>query len=99
MTGPSPIGPSTTSDSQGTSGRWSELFSGRLLATGFLIAAVIASMLVSRVPAGRGASRAHLVGFLVFAVGAAVNAVSPSTEVLIVGRDGVRTVGRRCARA
>ncbi|MBL1076916.1 MFS transporter [Nocardia sp. 2] len=56
------------------------------VATGFLMAAVIASMLVSRLLSVGGAATAYLVGFLVFAAGAAVNVVSPTMEVLIVGR-------------
>ncbi|MBW4720324.1 MFS transporter [Saccharothrix obliqua] len=125
MTGNPSHAPSTT-DQADTTGRWSELFSGRYaatvlvlaggvalyamnlyftaalmpsivadiggaefyawVATGFLMAAVIASMMVSRVLTARGASGAYLVGFLVFAVGAAVNALSPTMEVLIAGR-------------
>ncbi|MEU4805501.1 MFS transporter [Actinosynnema sp. NPDC023587] len=56
------------------------------VSTGFLMAAVIASMLVSRVLGSWGGSAAYLVGFLVFAVGAVVNALSPTMEVLIAGR-------------
>ncbi|RKT55258.1 MFS transporter [Saccharothrix australiensis] len=56
------------------------------VATGFLMAAVIASMLVSRVLGSWGASGAYLAGFLVFAAGAAINALSPTMEVLIAGR-------------
>ncbi|MED7950782.1 MFS transporter [Kitasatospora sp. NPDC058201] len=56
------------------------------VATGFLMAAVIAAMLVSRLLARLGASRAYLAGFLVFGAGAALTAASPSMETLIVGR-------------
>ena len=56
------------------------------VATGFLMAAVIASMLVSRVLGGMGAARSYTVGFSVFGLGAALNAVSPSMEMLILGR-------------
>ncbi|WP_067537558.1 MFS transporter [Nocardia crassostreae] len=56
------------------------------VATGFLMAAVIASMLVSRFLAGWGAAAAYLTGFLVFAAGAAINALSPTMEILIAGR-------------
>ncbi|UFS98279.1 MFS transporter [Nocardia huaxiensis] len=56
------------------------------VATGFLMAAVIASMLVSRFLGAWGAATAYLTGFLVFAAGAGINAVSPTMEVLIVGR-------------
>ncbi|MGW6461501.1 MFS transporter [Streptomyces sp. NPDC055078] len=56
------------------------------VATGFLMAAVIASMLVSRFLGTMGAARAYVTGFAVFALGAALNAVSPTMEMLIVGR-------------
>ncbi|MFI9503755.1 MFS transporter [Nocardia sp. NPDC052566] len=56
------------------------------VATGFLMAAVIASMLVSRILAARGAAFAYLAGFLIFAAGAAINALSPTMEVLVAGR-------------
>lgn len=56
------------------------------VATGFLMAAVIASMLVSRILGSWGAMTAYLTGFLVFAAGAAINALSPTMEVLIAGR-------------
>ncbi|MFF4988191.1 MFS transporter [Streptosporangium saharense] len=56
------------------------------VATGFLMAAVIASMLVSRFLGMLGASGAYVLGFLVFAVGAALNALSPTMELLLVGR-------------
>ncbi|MEV6974840.1 MFS transporter [Kitasatospora sp. NPDC093806] len=56
------------------------------VATGFLTAAVIAAMLVSRLLARLGAARAYLAGFLVFGAGAALTAASPSMATLIVGR-------------
>lgn len=56
------------------------------VATGFLMAAVIASMLVSRILGASGAMTAYVVGYLVFAAGAAINASSPSMELLIAGR-------------
>ncbi|WP_327072909.1 MFS transporter [Kitasatospora purpeofusca] len=56
------------------------------VATGFLIAAVTAAMLVSRLLARFGPSRSYLTGFLVFAAGAGLTAASPSMETLIVGR-------------
>ncbi|MFI7538513.1 MFS transporter [Streptosporangium sp. NPDC049376] len=56
------------------------------VATGFLMAAVIASMLVSRLLVSLGASGAYVLGFLVFAAGAALNALSPTMELLLVGR-------------
>ncbi|WP_306306392.1 MFS transporter [Nocardia cyriacigeorgica] len=56
------------------------------VATGFLMAAVIASMLVSRILGNRGVRGAYLVGFLTFAIGAAANALSPTMELLLAGR-------------
>ncbi|MEV0247321.1 MFS transporter [Nocardia sp. NPDC050712] len=56
------------------------------VATGFLMAAVIASMLVSRILGSWGAATAYLTAFLVFAAGAAINALSPTMELLIAGR-------------
>ncbi|MER7844869.1 MFS transporter [Kitasatospora sp. NPDC096077] len=56
------------------------------VATGFLMAAVIASMLVSRLLARLGAARAYVLGFLVFGAGAVLNAASPSMLALILGR-------------
>ncbi|MEV6769650.1 MFS transporter [Nocardia sp. NPDC051030] len=56
------------------------------VATGFLMAAVIASMLVSRVLGSWGAAAAYLTGFSVFALGAAINASSPTMEILVAGR-------------
>ncbi|MFF2554264.1 MFS transporter [Nocardia sp. NPDC058058] len=56
------------------------------VATGFLMAAVIASMLVSRILGSWGGARAYLTGFLVFAVGAGINAASPTMELLLAGR-------------
>lgn len=56
------------------------------VATGFLMAAVIASMLVSRILGRRGVRGAYLVGFLTFGLGAALNALSPTMELLLVGR-------------
>ncbi|QBJ97430.1 MFS transporter [Rhodococcus sp. ABRD24] len=56
------------------------------VATGFLMAAVIGSMLVSRILGSLGAARSYILGFLVFGAGATVNALSPSMEILILGR-------------
>ncbi|MBO1415857.1 MFS transporter [Streptomyces sp. FH025] len=56
------------------------------VATGFLMAAVIASMLVSRLLDRLGAARAYVLGFLVFGAGAVLNAASPSMAALILGR-------------
>ncbi|MFJ3787537.1 MFS transporter [Kitasatospora sp. NPDC090091] len=56
------------------------------VATGFLMAAVIASMPVSRLLARLGASRAYLAGFTVFALGAACTAAATSMAALPVVR-------------
>ncbi|MFJ8624435.1 MFS transporter [Kitasatospora sp. NPDC093550] len=56
------------------------------VATGFLMAAVIASMLVSRLLDRLGAARAYVLGFLVFGAGAVLNALSPSMPALVLGR-------------
>lgn len=56
------------------------------VATAFLIAAVNASMLVSRALGRWGLRGAYLIAFLTFAVGVAISAVTPSMSVLVVGR-------------
>ncbi|WP_415973341.1 MFS transporter [Rhodococcus sp. 077-4] len=55
-------------------------------ATVFLIASVISSMLVSNVLAARGPRGAYLIGLTIFAAGTVVCAVSPTMELLLVGR-------------
>ena len=55
-------------------------------ATVFLVASVISSMLVSKVLAARGPRGAYLIGLTVFALGTVVCAVSPTMELLLVGR-------------
>lgn len=55
-------------------------------ATGFLLAAVIASMLVSRLLAAWGAARTYAVAFLVFGIGAVLSALAPAMGLLIAGR-------------
>ncbi|OZC90939.1 MFS transporter [Rhodococcus sp. 06-412-2C] len=55
-------------------------------ATVFLIASVISSMLVSNVLAARGPRGAYLIGLTIFALGTVVCAVSPTMELLLVGR-------------
>ncbi|CCQ15252.1 Major facilitator superfamily MFS_1 [Rhodococcus sp. AW25M09] len=55
-------------------------------ATVFLIASVISSMLVSTVLAARGPRGAYLIGLTIFALGTVVCAVSPTMELLLVGR-------------
>ncbi|GLZ46394.1 MFS transporter [Actinomycetospora sp. NBRC 106375] len=52
----------------------------------FLLAAVVASSLTSRVLATVPAGRAYLVALAVFALGALVDALAPSMAVLLVGR-------------
>lgn len=52
----------------------------------FLLAAVVASSLTSRVLATVPAGRAYLVALAVFAVGSLVDALAPSMAVLLVGR-------------
>ncbi|WP_411034806.1 MFS transporter [Shinella sp. BYT-45] len=54
--------------------------------TSFVIAAIVASLFVSRMLEWKGAGAAYVLGFLVFALGAAGNAASPAMEPLILGR-------------
>ncbi|GAA2844596.1 MFS transporter [Leucobacter komagatae] len=56
------------------------------VATGFLIAAVIASTLAARSIAALGARGAYLVGFCGFALGSAAAALSGSMEVFVASR-------------
>ncbi|MDX3006128.1 MFS transporter [Kribbella solani] len=56
------------------------------VSTGFLMAAVIASMLVSRIVGAWGASTAYLIGFGVFGLGTLANLLSPTMELLVAGR-------------
>lgn len=56
------------------------------VATAFLTASVISSMLVTRVLAKLGAARAYVGAFLLFAVGTMLNTVAPSMELLLIGR-------------
>ncbi|MGX1932162.1 MFS transporter [Microbacterium resistens] len=55
-------------------------------ATGFLLAAVISSMLVSRILGAWGAAASYAVGFLVFAAGAVLSALAPTMGLFIAGR-------------
>lgn len=55
-------------------------------ATVFLIASVISSMLVSNILAARGPRGAYLIGLTIFALGTVVCALSPTMELLLVGR-------------
>lgn len=56
------------------------------VATAFLTASVVSSMLVTRVLARFGAARAYTGAFLLFALGTLGNTVAPNMEVLLVGR-------------
>jgi MFS family permease len=60
--------------------------------TAFLVAQVVATMLVGRVLSRRGHLGAYLLGFGVFAGGSLLCAVSPAMAVLLVGR-GVQGLG------
>lgn len=60
--------------------------------TAFLVAQVVATMLVSRVLSRCGNVGSYLIGFGVFTVGSLVCAVSPTMPVLLVGR-GVQGLG------
>lgn len=54
--------------------------------TAFVLAAILGTLLVSRVLGASGPRKSYLLAFMVFAAGAAANAASPSMEVLIVAR-------------
>ncbi|MBB4020200.1 MFS family permease [Chelatococcus caeni] len=54
--------------------------------TGFVISAIVASLFVSRILDWKGPALAYVAAFVVFALGAAANAASPTMELLIVGR-------------
>lgn len=54
--------------------------------TSFVVAAIVASLFVSRLLDWKGAGTAYVLGFITFAVGAAGNAASPGMELLILGR-------------
>ncbi|MCG7507176.1 MFS transporter [Mesorhizobium retamae] len=54
--------------------------------TAFVIAAIIASLFVSRLLDSRGPALAYVIAFVTFAVGGAANAASPTMELLIVAR-------------
>ncbi|MFK0278419.1 MFS transporter [Ensifer sp. NPDC090286] len=54
--------------------------------TSFVVAAIVASLFVSRILDWKGPRAAYILGFLTFAFGAAGNAVSPTMELLIAGR-------------
>ena len=54
--------------------------------TAFVISAIIASLFVSRILDWKGSALAYVTAFIVFALGAAANAASPTMELLIIGR-------------
>ncbi|EFG2587134.1 MFS transporter, partial [Escherichia coli] len=54
--------------------------------TAFVISAIVASLFVSRILDWKGPALAYVTAFVVFALGAAANAASPTMEPLIVGR-------------
>ena len=56
------------------------------VATAFLTASVVSSMLVTRVLARVGAARAYVGAFLLFALGTLLNTAAPTMEVLLLGR-------------
>ncbi|MEV4129282.1 MFS transporter [Nocardia sp. NPDC049707] len=60
--------------------------------TVFLMAQVIATLLVGRLLSVRGSVGAYVIGFGVFAVGSVLCAVSPAMTVLLVGR-GIQGLG------
>ncbi|KXU37621.1 multidrug transporter, partial [Cephaloticoccus primus] len=54
--------------------------------TGFVIAAIVASLFVSGALGWRGPARAYFIAFTAFALGGALIAASPTMELLILGR-------------
>lgn len=54
--------------------------------TAFVISAIVASLFVSRILDWKGPALAYVTAFIVFALGAAANAASPTMELLIIGR-------------
>jgi len=54
--------------------------------TAFVTAAIIASMFVSRLLTAKGAAFAYAAAFIIFALGAAANALSSSIAPLLIGR-------------
>ncbi len=54
--------------------------------TAFVISAIVASLFVSRILDWKGPALAYVTAFVVFALGAAANAASPTMELLIFGR-------------
>lgn len=54
--------------------------------TGFVIAAIVASLFVSRLLEAKGVSWTYVLAFLLFALGAVAAAISPTMELVILGR-------------
>lgn len=54
--------------------------------TSFVVSAIVVSLFVSRMLDWKGPGPAYVMAFLVFALGAAGNAASPTMDLLIVGR-------------
>lgn len=54
--------------------------------TAFVISAIVASLFVSRILDWQGPALAYFAAFVIFALGAAVNATSPTMELLLAGR-------------
>jgi len=54
--------------------------------TAFVISAIVASLFVSRILEWKGPAFAYAIAFIAFALGAAINAASPTILVLIAGR-------------
>lgn len=56
------------------------------VATSFLAASVIASMLVNRLLSSFGPSKAYVIAFLIFSAGSLINVLSPSMQIFLLGR-------------
>ncbi|NUS73022.1 MAG: MFS transporter [Corynebacteriales bacterium] len=52
----------------------------------FMIASVISAMLVSRILGASGPAKAYLIGFASYIVGTLICAISPTMEILLIGR-------------
>ncbi|MFF9571253.1 MFS transporter [Streptomyces sp. NPDC014685] len=55
-------------------------------ATGYLVTAVIATVLVSRMLGAQGAARSYCTAYLLFAAGTVISALSPTMGVFVAGR-------------
>lgn len=54
--------------------------------TGFVVAAIVASLFVSRLLDAKGVSWTYVIAFFLFALGAVAAAISPTMELVILGR-------------